>query len=227
MNLCVIAPDFGDVPSPEAHVLMASGARVGINVHLFGQGRKWSTFRARVEEALATIRAMSTGVTHVLMTDSFDALFLRTAWDIRHEYFHAGSPPMLLSAEKTCWPDVAMLKHYPEAPTAWAFINGGGWMGERSYLLEKLPEVLGMDPDTDDDQLLITKASVSGKLPSAPLDYNCRGFQTIANSEKDVEYLPEHKLLLNNKTGTYPCIGHWNGRTPGREAVWEAIGSSA
>jgi hypothetical protein len=45
-------------------------------------------------------------------------------------------------------------------------------------------------------------------------DLGCEYFQTTAFENKgDFDLAPDGKLLVNNLTGTIPCVLHGNGRT--------------
>src|SRR3990167_5340204 len=201
MTLAFIAPAFDPDPAKArlaAEPFAMSVERLGINVKLFGLGRAWSNWRTRLQEALAVLHTLDT--THVLMTDAYDVLFMLPEPDIWEAYRQGGAPPLLLSAERDCWPDTSIAGNFPQYEVPWRYPNGGGWMGERQYLLDHIPQVLECG-DTENDQELWARAMLTERLPGAKLDHWCRVFQTMSGSAQDVHWVPSQKRMLNDKTG--------------------------
>lgn len=227
MTLSVIAPAFDPNTSyalRDAALLTFSAHRVGINPIYFGLGKPWSSWRERLKEALAVLPSIET--THVLMTDAFDALFICGESEIIDAYNRAGAPPLLLSAERDCWPDTSIAGDFPQFEVPWRYPNGGGWMGERQYLIDYIPQVLECG-DSENDQELWARAFLLGMLPGAKLDHWCRVFQTVSGSARDLHWVQSQGRMLNDRTGTYPCVVHWNGRCFGREEVWNNLTGSS
>lgn len=197
----------------------ASASRVGLSVRFYGI-ETFTSWRQRLTDALDLLPSL--GTTHVLMLDAYDTLFLRGEAEIFEAYSDYSDPPLLLSTEKDCWPRPELSSSYPPSQTPWKYINGGGWMGEIPYLLEHIPKVLASGEDTN-DQALWTWALIDKSLPCSKLDVWCRVFQTMSRSDRDVIRVPKEKQLFNKVTGSRPCIAHWNGRTGGREDVWQML----
>lgn len=93
-------------------------------------------------------------------------------------------------------------------------------MGHREYLMERIPLVLSQQYYNEDDQGMWTMSFIGGELPGAKIDSWCRVFQTMAGAQ----YVTcERGRVLNELTGTYPSVTHFNGRTPGREETWKKL----
>lgn len=214
MTLSVIAADYGG-PSPESELMRKSAERVKVPVRLYGSGN-FTSWRKRLEDSLDVIRVLDT--THVLMLDAYDTLFVRGLDSIWSGYAGYSHPPLLLSTERDSWPHGHLADRYPASETPWRFVNGGGWMGERDYLMEHIPKVLAMS-DSANDQELWAFALLDGRLPGFKLDTWCRVFQAMSRTDLT---LP-NGVVFNAFTGSQPCILHYNGKTEGREELWQSL----
>lgn len=150
------------------------------------------------------------------------------------------SPPLnkiIYSVEKQIWPPEC---HYPELRTLydryysnpkykgiehlpWKYLNGGNWCGPVDLLIEWY-EKYGLKDLTGDinGQLEQAEAFLKADTDGFPIEFDhlCQYFQTTAFENKgDFDLAPDGKLLVNNLTGTIPCILHGNGRTP-MEAIY-------
>lgn len=156
----------------------------------------------------------------VLWADSHDSIVLSPAAAILDKYQRVGQL-ILISAEKTCWPDASISTHFPYPPppyhnSPWRFINSGGWMGERHAVIAALTSMseFYVDRWPGDDQ----RCWQEWYLRSGPLgrsvcriDAGCEVFQTMAS-------VASHELGPNGEnlvTHTQPKILHFNGRIPG------------
>lgn len=153
--------------------------------------------------------------THVLYTDQWDTLALAPPSEVISK-FEAMECKMLISAEKACFPDNGQSHLYPESPTAWKYVNGGGCIFEIEYfnqLCDKHPfPTPMMDPYWLRDIFLAHPNEIK-------LDYLCEIFQCLAHSNRDewelyISRANEYKPRLRNKaTKTLPIFFHGNGRT--------------
>jgi hypothetical protein len=173
--------------------------------------------------------------THILYTDAWDTLAFGTPSEVLSK-FKAMDCKMLISVEKACFPNderdkYHRIENYPESPTSWKYINGGGCMFEIEYFkelcqLHPFNTNRMMDPDW--------LAELHQYHPEQiKLDYQCSIFQCISHSNQDewkIEYkLPngfpteqfmtgsnnyeEYKRFRNKQTNTLPVFFHGNGRT--------------
>lgn len=231
MNLAFITPAFGNDGPEQCSLLIQSAERVGMDLRLYGVGQQYpghteGKFKGAIEECK---RLKDAGYTHVVYMDGFDTLIMRGAAHIATAYKMLAEPPILFAGEENCWPYADRFIEYPRSETPWRFLNGGAWMGELGYLVERLPLALQQPQYDSDDQGMLTQAYLSLAFPNAMIDHWCRVFQTMAGSHAQrVRPVPWQGHALNDYTGTYPCILHYNGRSGGREEMWHAItGSSA
>ena len=159
--------------------------------------------------------------THILYTDMFDSVFFAPPKEVIAK-FKALDCKMLVSVEKACFPNDERDKYhraenYPESPTPYKYINGGGCLFEIEYFKElciKHPfnEVRMMDPDWLAELYLNNRDNIK-------LDYDCEIFQTMSHHNKD-EWSIEGNTIINNATETAPCIFHYNGIKDKREIQW-------
>lgn len=153
--------------------------------------------------------------THVLYTDQWDTLALAPPSEVISK-FEAMECKMLISTEKAYFPDNGQSHLYPESPTAWRYVNGGGCLFQIEYfkqLCDKHPfPTPMMDPYWLRDIFLANRNEIK-------LDYLCEIFQCLAHSNKDEwelyisrdnDYVPR---LRNKITKTTPIFFHGNGRT--------------
>ena len=161
--------------------------------------------------------------THILYTDCWDTVALAPRTEVIAKWFSLAVPKMLISAEKAYFPDNGQSHLYPDSPTAWKYVNGGGCLFEIEFfksITTPFPEPM-MDPYWLRDIFLQYPNEVK-------LDYNCEIFQCLAHSKQD-----EWELILtgepvinsgyvasggitrirNKATKTLPIFFHGNGRT--------------
>lgn len=104
------------------------------------------------------------------------------------------------------------LKDFP-----WKYLNGGNWCGPIDLLIDWY-ERYGLKDLTGDinGQLEQAIAFMNADKDMFPIlfDVGCEYFQTTAfENVGDFGLGEDGKLLINNITGTIPCILHGNGRT--------------
>lgn len=136
---------------------------------------------------------------------------------------------IIYSVEKQIWPPEQQFPHlrrlYDEyyhsrgreylIPHPWKFLNGGNWSGPIELLIEWY-ERYGLNKLTGDingqkEQAEAFMAADKDGFPIA-FDLGCEYFQTVA-FENEGDFGLNGKMLVNNITGTIPCVLHGNGRT--------------
>lgn len=154
----------------------------------------------------------------VLFADAHDSIVLDNAKSILDKYQRIGAE-IVISAEKTCWPDSEISTHfpYPRPPfhnSPWRFINAGGWMGERRAILGALDlmDTAGfVDRWQGDDQRCWQEFFLRGTgRQRMHVDSGCEIFQTMSGVG-GMELGPNGDNLI---THCQPKILHFNGRTP-------------
>lgn len=166
--------------------------------------------------------------THILYTDMFDSIALAPPSEVISKFKDLDCK-MLIGVEKACFPNderdkYHRIENYPESPTAWKYINGGGCIFEIEYFKELCNQhpfnnERMMDPDWLAELYLSHPDQIK-------LDYQCEIFQCLAHSNQD-EWervnpifakgtMYEHTVfdrIKNKATETYPIFFHGNGRT--------------
>ena len=158
--------------------------------------------------------------THILYTDMFDTIALAPPSEVISK-FKALDCKMLISAEKAYFPDDGESHLYPESPTQWKYVNGGGCIFDIEFfksITTPYPEPM-MDPYWLRDIFLQYPNEVK-------LDYHCQIFQCLAHSNQDEWevasqstftetkcYNGEQLRIRNKATETMPIFFHGNGRT--------------
>lgn len=166
----------------------------------------------------------------VIYSDGADTFFQKS--------FVPPNDEIIYSVEKSIWPPV---QHFPQLVTLydeyyntrgrevlknhpWKYLNGGNWCGPIDLLIQWY-EKYGLKDLTGDinGQLEQAEAFLKADKDGFPItfDHGCEYFQTIAfENVGDFSLAPDGKLLVNNITGTIPCVLHGNGRTK-MDAIYE------
>lgn len=140
---------------------------------------------------------------YAMFVDGHDSLILKPEDEILARLAALGSP-LLIAAERNCWPDEEAADKYPEDPDP-RFLNSGGYIGTRAELLTAMHTAI-LWSDGEDDQRAWTRAYLGGAL-NIQIDHGRRIFQSMGDGGAlgDV------------------CVGHWNGRVSGRKELWGAL----
>jgi hypothetical protein len=232
MKLCVVAAAFYEDAS-QIQLLVESCRELKLPLHLYGEGEVFANLREakvlRLHEKLEKLKAE-----YILVTDAADSFLLAKESEILHKFFDFGKP-IVISAEKTCYPQCSLATRYPISSTPWRYANSGGYIGKRDDLITLLRMLAKMKPegqfrrsrDWENDQLLLSLAYCDGvkyEKNGLALDNHCVIFQTMrgANLEYGREFVwNENGRLVNKFTGTVPSVLHFNGNTPGMREAYE------
>jgi len=183
-----------------------------------GLGKTWRGFIDRLLVFKEYLR-MLPAETLVLFTDAYDAVLTAPldidphVWGEELETrFKAHDTDVLFSAETSCypWPHVAHM--YPESPTKYRYINGGGFVGYAGALLAM---ILAGDPTQSPcDQAYFTYYYLSLRqsrpYPRIKLDV----YQTIFQTTYAISwshFTIRQGRLYNTDTDTQPLLIHFNG----------------
>ena len=121
--------------------------------------------------------------THALWADGFDTFIRGHYVDIARGFRHLGEPPMILSAEKNCWPDPIYEVKYPVSESPYRFINAGTWMGQIGYLIDVIGQLVSKYKEEPNDQRIWTMGFLGGFCPGAVIDTERKIFQTMWGTE--------------------------------------------
>lgn len=164
----------------------------------------WDGFLSKIHQTAKYLRSLE-GYTHFLYTDAWDTFALAPEKELYTKMPETG---LLFSAERACYPFQELAPMYPENPSPFKYVNGGGWCGEIKAFLaiyDKTP------PSTElNDQVWLTNMFLHNQ-DIIKLDYDCDIFQTLAFCP-DTDFTYSDRCL-NNITGKLPIFVHGNGHT--------------
>ena len=146
-------------------------------------GGKWTgDFRVgKLRAVLRGARAVEDKYDLFMVLDGFDTLVRKPYSDIISRWQILGGPPLLLSAEKNCFPDPGVADRYPACDGPYRYINAGTWLAKTHYLffaLENMVSCQRFERECD-DQRMWTQLFLDGSLPGAATDTQSRVFQTM------------------------------------------------
>jgi hypothetical protein len=203
MNLCVLSCCY---EKPElAAILTESCERSRLPVIMCAAKELDGVWPAsgdmRVGKLVAALECLklikeTNAFSHVLWADGFDAFLQRPGLAVLNKLDNMGCPPLVLSAEKNCWPDAYYAGRYPKVDSEYRFINAGTWLGQVGYLVDVLTDMVQVNEPND--QRLWTQFYLDRLLPGAVIDTERKIFQTMWGTELS-EVSPD------------ACVIHYNG----------------
>lgn len=171
---------------------------------------EWDGFLGKLHHTYNYLKTLE-GYTHFIYTDAWDTFAVAGP--------DAVTVPdgLLISAERACYPHPEKAVLYPDNPSPWKYVNGGGWCGEIAAFI-RMYELC--PPTTElNDQVYLTDQFLKG-YDWIKLDYECEVFQTIGfcpgeDFELDHCYSDDDWFLFKNSIhNTFPAFIHGNGHTP-------------
>lgn len=132
-------------------LLLESARRVGIEVASYTPN-PWKDYANGKTRCGADFLRTRTEP-FAMWTDGYDSLILKPEADILSRL----TAPVLISAERNCFPDSHRAEEFPDAGTLPRFLCAGGYIGRREELIAALEVVLSM-ATTGDDQRAWTSA---------------------------------------------------------------------
>ncbi len=193
----------------KAYRLVESCKIHGIDITVAGEGEEWKGGDMTSPGGAHKITLLRKAIDHlpnddiVIFSDGYDS-FLVNAEKIEEQivarYLGFGSD-IVFSGEKTCWPDASIANQY-DTEGDYPYLNSGGFIGSVEGI-KNLIDSIGDYADSDDDQLLYTKAFLS-KEHDIKIDVEGYIFQTSCQS---VSVGNGH--IYNNNC--CPLIFHGNG----------------
>ena len=219
-DLHACTPCFYDDESP-IEMLKASCERQDIKLHPYGMGIRWiNNWTCKVPRLLEYLDTVKEPF--VLLVDGADTLMLRSEQDIMSL---ADEKYVLIASEKDPYPKALKSLNFPSTwnKLGYDYPNSGCILGPTSKLQDCLEDILqhvGELVDGNSDQEGWSRAYL--RRDDIELDYYCDLCQTMSGEA----YLDVSELfgrMFNNETETFPCVGHWNGRTKGRDKWYELL----
>lgn len=200
----------------------ASLSKNGIDVVVFGMGEAWQGNGMKQVAALSVARQSLGKYDLVLSMDAWDTLCFASHDEIVSKFWSFGHP-MVVSAERNCWPDAKMASRYPSIATnsQYRFVNGGGYIAQTEYLVTMLEE-WGVSKDfrQESDQRFLTQVFL--KNPRCMrLDTECVIFQTLWELTS-ADFIQGGRRIINKENFSMPCIAHGNGHA-NMDWCWEMI----
>lgn len=215
MKLLVFTAGFYDRDYDEKlRRLKASCEKFEIELQVYGRKEFFNFFDSKITAMGRFVNRFKKDYTHVLYTDAADTFFLTSLPEILQKYEAMGSPQLLLSAEKGCYPFPHLVNYFPDNTGPYRFFNAGGFIGEIQYLLDTLSGIKSFHYINNNDNAHWMLGFAERKITFS-IDHNCQIFQTMS----DVAYGRDVLLQKNGKksrvfnaeTKTFPSIIHFNG----------------
>ncbi len=165
---------------------------------LVTKNNKWETHRNKDIELLSALKNLKLNEI-VLFTDGYDTLFIGNEEEILKRYYDAvGKKDILISGEKSCYPDSSLAGQFQHIPSDFKYVNSGGIMGTVKFFLKALSEIekirrellTNLDLFPFSNQYLWTLYFIKNQEKIA-IDYKCKLFQTLTPKMSSVAFLRE------------------------------------
>jgi hypothetical protein len=186
-------------------------------IHILGEGQIFKDLRDKFYSMVDYIKEhnLENSSDLIMFTDGYDTLFTPGKHNITAK-FRAFNRPLVLSAEKNCYPaNTPACIHkdaYPESHNVFRYANSGGYLGEGWAVYKMLSECLGKYNVDNNDQYLAHMFFLDNRDMIA-LDYNQDVFSTLYHTKfEDYSYDKNLNQITNLITGSHPVILHGNGR---------------
>ena len=174
------------------HALKASCNFFNLDLITLTHPGKWDSHRHK-DTYLKQYLLSLPGNEVVLFTDGYDTILLGGEKEIMERYRRiAPDGGIVISAEKTCYPDPNLASTYPMTNTPYRFLNSGGIIGTAADILSALAAIEEMKSSLPDDpflfsnQYLWTRIMLKKDNSGIKLDVNCELFQTFPTSMETV-----------------------------------------
>lgn len=211
MKLFIFTAAFYDRDyDQKLEMLRATCRKFDLELYTYGKKQTFNFYGSKIVSMGVQLNNVKKDYTHALYTDCGDSMFLTGLEEIITKYQQMGSPPLVVSGEKTCFPFGDMASKFPESPSPWKYMNPGMYIGEIPTLLDVMSKCASFYQLQTNDQGHWYEAWNKYELPIT-VDENCQLFQTMSESNWDEEFALEEGRLVNKITGTRPCVVHFNG----------------
>ena len=214
---------FGTDRNRAAHMLQ-SAAKNGLGVTYEGDGMEWKGWGQRME-AFHTFTERVKDSDIVMCVDAYDILFVADRMTLVHTFRDIGKP-IVISAEKGCWPDENVASFHPNQDALFAYPNGGAYMGYAADIRRMLDFFATFEGynccdfegnfynSTDDQRCLTTYYLMNPQI--CALDHDQRLFSSLHLCVLTDFEFRKNGEVLNRLTGRRTCILHGNSGDGGR-----------
>lgn len=217
MKLLVFTAGFYDRDyDDKLRRLRASCEKFEIILNVYGRGEFFSFYDSKIDALGRYLNRFKGEYTHALFTDAADSFFLQDLQTIIEKYEKMGSPKLLLSAEKACYPFSELVSKFPDNVGPYRFLNAGGFIGEIQHILDTISKLKSYYYLNNNDNAHWMMGYSEGRI-DIHMDHQCEIFQTMSDVEfgKDIVFAYKKgsmkAKIFNHETQTFPSIIHFNG----------------
>lgn len=216
-----------DVTEDMCNFLLLSAAVVGVELRILGLDEGFGAsadlthdMRTNVKLVAARKFAATQPRSDLLMlVDAFDTVWQRPANYVWETYSSWGRPPIVFSAEVTCFPPQFCATHPPPPVNVPArYINTGGLIGRAGRLGEFWRDMEGRETVVN-DQGTIAESFCGGNPHNLTLDYFSQIFFSHFNAADALRpTVHEGRQMFRVSDGEVdfvPAVVHFNGLYPG------------
>jgi len=186
---------------------------------------EWRGYASKLLDLYDYLKSGAEDETDLIMySDSYDSIMLARPEEVLEKWVNTTDTHLILEggwieknilwyAERACWPYGEWTHLYPDSPTPYKHLNGGGFIATPQQIIN-LIEINPVVPSAEfNDQAHNAKIFLTkNHIANIQLDYYCEIFQCMAHAgESDFSVVDGR--LVNNITGTKPCAAHWNGHS--------------
>ena len=197
--------------------LFDTAAMFNIPITKFGTSKKYINWTdIKINQFIEFLKPLNYDI--VLYTDGGDSWFLSNLDEIISKFVDMNSP-VVIAAEKDCYPLSDLYSLFPETKSKYRYINAGGFIGYFDKVLSQLETIQHHYTHTN-DQAMWTKAYVDNKL-DLRIDSNCEIFQCTGGDSWETELNWENGRVHNLNTNSFPCILHCNGSKKHMPEIYE------
>jgi hypothetical protein len=198
--------------SPQSERLLKSLHRNSIDTSILAVGCKWQGFGNKIfwlREYFSALDLLIDSDPIILFVDAYDVINLAPRAELL-EKFRSFDSPIVVGAEKSCWPNPADAPLFPHQEKPFRFLNAGCIIGYKSAISKCIAK-FAISP-MDSEQGAWTKAFLSGE-DNIKIDYDGKLFFNLHGadlSDYEVTGLERGRWTLTHSRET-PCIIHGNG----------------
>lgn len=154
----------------------------------------------------------------VLFTDAFDTFFIAGGEVILRKFLAFGVP-IVMGAEKNCFPLKDREGDFPKSPSSFKFVNCGFYIGYCKEVRDALHSVLTMrcpmgvsSGDFSNDQTRFILYYLSPENRTLHLDTTTQlVLNTYSVGKEEVKFSKKAPHLMVRETKNHPCVIHFNG----------------
>lgn len=205
-------------------IFLKSCEKFGHSPALYGMGRGFSGYRdVLMERMLEYLKTIPSEYSHVIFSDSWDAMMTGPMDEIESKYRDMGSPDVLMSAYFGLGNESDMSKYEGvfDETKHYKYPNRGGFMGRREAVIDAFEKMSSCGDATGDDCFLHYRGYREGWFRPM-LDSECQIFH-ISDYHLSVEDTNNGPRAFNSYTSSNPCVVHLSGGYTDPATVKDAV----